>query len=497
MTTNHNIILVVDDNSLSRYTTVKILQHHGFTVLEAASGNDALEQVRTKKPNLVLLDLQLPDINGYEVCRIIKSDPQTRDIIVVYLTSLYLTVEHKAQGLDSGADADLTHAVEPLELISTIQALLRFQAHERLRNEEAQQWIILFNALNDAVLLLDPEGRIVRYNQAFQRLVAKPESEIRGKHCFELVHDDKQPPADCPLQGTKQTLQHALVDLQFGNRWFEIHVDPIFSTDKDVLGFAYVMNDITLRKTLHQELERRVEERTVQLKMANQELEDFTHTISHDLKAPIRRIRDYLSLLEPEVIQSAPLVLQQTLANIEKNVTASLTLIDGLQRLAHLEELVISKEHINMIELVKSVYETTATEDQKTHISFIIGDLPVCYGDPILVRQLWQNLISNAIKYSSKQPEPTITITAEETEGSVLYCIADNGIGFDMKYSDKLFTMFGRLHRDQDYEGLGIGLALCRKIIQRHGGTIWAESTPGEGSRFYISFPLEITRSLT
>lgn len=490
MNSINSTILVVDDNDMSRYTTVKTVHRAGYKVLEASSGKAALEIINSEKPDLVLLDLQLPDINGYEVCKQIKTDPHTRHIIVIYLTSLYKNIEHKAQGLESGADAYLTHPVEPLELISTIQAMLRFQKHERIHEAEALQWIFLFNAVNDPVLLLDVEGKIVRYNQAFKKLVSKPDTEIMGEYCYKLVHTESGFPIDnCPLIKAKETLQRETLDLQIAQRWYEVRIDPIFSSEKALLGFAQVMTDITERKTLHKELERRVAERTDQLEEANQELKAFNHVVSHDLKAPVRRISDYLSLLDPTIRKNAEPQIQETLDYIEKNTHVMTEIIEGLYRLSHTDKVELSKEPISIGNIIQSVFDNLTSKEQKERIQFELDPLPDCYGDPILIRQVWQNLIGNAIKFTSHQTRPQIIVTGKQTEDAVEYCIRDNGIGFDMHYSDKLFTMFGKLNQGNGFEGQGIGLALCKKILAKHGGTIRAESKPGEGASFYISLP--------
>jgi light-regulated signal transduction histidine kinase (bacteriophytochrome) len=143
------------------------------------------------------------------------------------------------------------------------------------------------------------------------------------------------------------------------------------------------------------------------------------------------------------------------------------------------------------------VYESLTTSEQKNRITFTAESLPPCAGDPILIRQVWQNLISNAIKFSAHQNNPRISITGTETPEYVEYCIQDNGVGFDMRYANKLFTMFSKLHSGNSFEGQGIGLALCKEILAKHGGTIRADSKPGEGARFYITLPKTPERSLS
>ncbi|WP_304244057.1 ATP-binding protein [Gracilinema caldarium] len=477
-------ILIVDDNPGTRYATKKVLNSGGYTVLEAESGAEALEIVFSEKPNLLLLDLQLPDISGYEVCKQIKTNPFTQNIIVVYLTSLYLSVEHKAQGLDSGADAYLTHPVEPLELLSTIRALLRYQAQKQIHLQKSLQWETTFNALNDAVVILNQEGRIIQCNRVFSRLVKIPESEIIGQRCCPLLHKNSHGIQDCPFEKVKNSKAGASYDILIENRWYEIRIDPIFGPEGEIINFAHVMTDITERKAMQTELERLVKLRTAELQSLNKELEAFGHIVSHDLKAPVRRIQDYISLLDSQTIERAESSIRETFQAIIKNVNTINGIIEGLQKLSHLENTGLSLETLDMNMIVRSVYDNLSAVKPQNHIYFELTPLHNTEGDPILIRQVWQNLISNAIKFTSRQEKPWISISSIDRGDHIEYCIQDNGIGFDNHHTSKLFTIFAKLQNDPNYEGTGIGLALAARIIARHGGQIWAEGVPDKGATF-------------
>lgn len=252
---------------------------------------------------------------------------------------------------------------------------------------------------------------------------------------------------------------------------------------------ALKKSDDDLRK-LTEELEMKVIERTAQLEITNKELEAFSYSVSHDLRAPIRAVsgfakilvEDFGAELEPEALKYLQLIL-----NDAKRMGH---LIDDLLAFSKLGRKQVSVSAINMTSLIEAVKEEVFI-DEKTNSKtrFILNPLPHILGDPSLIKQVWVNLISNAVKYSRHKTEVIIEIGAFEKEDQTTYFIKDNGAGFEMEYYDKLFGVFQRLHSQEEFEGTGIGLAIVQKIIQRHGGKVWAESKVDEGTCFYFTLP--------
>src|SRR5665648_231944 len=235
---------------------------------------------------------------------------------------------------------------------------------------------------------------------------------------------------------------------------------------------------------LNNQLESRVTERTAQLESVNKELEAFSYSVSHDLKAPLRHITGYISLLMKKHMNLLPEEGRRYLDNISSSAMNMGELIDGLLQFSRTGRIEMSQKLLDMNQIVDALIQPTREQDQQHRIEFHINPLPSVFGDLEMIKAVWNNLIENAIKFSKKKDLAKISIGAEENETEIIYYIKDNGAGFDMNYAAKLFTVFQRLHSREDFEGTGIGLATVQKIIARHGGRIWAEGKVGEGAAF-------------
>ena len=242
-------------------------------------------------------------------------------------------------------------------------------------------------------------------------------------------------------------------------------------------------------RRLNEELEQKVIDRTAQLESANKELESFSYSVSHDLRAPIRAINGYARILEDDYAIKFDADGTEILHSITRNSKKMGELIDDLLAFSKLGRKEVNASDINMTALVKSIREEFLTEDIANKTNYEVDILPPAKGDQSLIKQVWINIISNAIKYSKYKPKTNINIGAYEKDRQVVYYVKDNGVGFDMQYYDKLFGVFQRLHSQEEFEGTGIGLAIVQKIIHQHRGTVWAESILNEGTCFYFSLP--------
>lgn len=279
-------------------------------------------------------------------------------------------------------------------------------------------------------------------------------------------------------------------------------VRNIYSISKFVLnqegkpiGLYGISHDVTEQKIaegeikkLNEELEQKVMERTAQLQAVNNELEAFSYSISHDLRAPLRAINGFAKILHEDYAPKFDDEGMSSLNAIMNNSKRMGILIDDLLKFSRLGRKEISTSEINMTALVKSVKEEELAGNTN-EIEFLIHTLPPVKGDQALIKQVWVNLISNAIKYSNHKPKTNIEIGSYYKDHEIVYFVKDNGVGFDMQYYNKLFGVFQRLHSQEEFEGTGVGLAIVQKIIHRHKGTIWAESKPNEGTSFYFSLP--------
>jgi PAS domain S-box-containing protein len=258
--------------------------------------------------------------------------------------------------------------------------------------------------------------------------------------------------------------------------------------------FATIINDISDQKMaedeigrLNDELEERVKQRTAELELSNQELEAFSYSVSHDLRAPLRAINGKAGMLEEELAGMSSAPARKHLRSIRKSSQMMGQLVDDLILYARLSKLVSKSDTVNLDDIVQSCWKESAAEREGRNIDFQSSMLPPCHGDRAMLKQLIINLMSNAVKYTGSREQAIIEIGSREEDGKTVYFMRDNGIGFDMRYIDKLFNVFQRLHREDEYEGTGIGLSLAKRIVERHGGRIWAEGEVGKGATFYFT----------
>ncbi len=364
-----------------------------------------------------------------------------------------------------------------------------------------------------AMVIVNRDGEIVLVNSQTEKLFGYSRTELLGKSVEMLVPDrfrdqhsiDRRNYFDNP----QARAVGAGLDL-FGRRKdasefaVEIGLSPV-RTGEGLLVISALV-DVTQRKraeqdirSLNEHLEQRVLERTAQLEAANKELDSFSYSISHDLRAPLRAIEgfsrivleDFSAALEPE----GKVYLQK----VRDNTLQMNRLVEEVLRFSRFGRQTLSKETVDTDQIVRRCLEEMVRELQGRELEIVIGDLPACQGDSTLLHQVWTNLLSNALKYSRKQEHARLEIGSYTqprpapdgqplaggcANTELVYFVKDNGAGFDMKYIGKLFGVFQRLHRAVDYEGTGVGLSIVQRIVKRHGGRIWADAKPNEGATF-------------
>jgi light-regulated signal transduction histidine kinase (bacteriophytochrome) len=264
---------------------------------------------------------------------------------------------------------------------------------------------------------------------------------------------------------------------------------PVTVDKQDELGrLATAFNSMALQVTHAQHsLEQQVRDRTKELETANKELESFSYSVSHDLRAPLRAVSGYAIMLKEDYEDSFDPEAKRITGNIISNVKMMGRLIDDLIAFSRLGKREIARRNVDMKALAEACTSELLNGWPEEKFNLVVGELPRCFGDEDLIRQVWLNLIGNALKYSSRTADPLIEIGSTGKPNEVAWFVRDNGAGFDMKYADKLFKVFQRLHSQEEFEGTGIGLALVRRIIDKHKGRIWAESTLGQGAVFYFT----------
>jgi PAS domain S-box-containing protein len=383
----------------------------------------------------------------------------------------------------------------------------RYQVEEQLRQSEAQFRQIAENLRE--VLWMSTPGltQIIYVNPAYEQmwgrtcesLYAQPQSFLAGIHpedSADLIAVLKQKPL-----GTKllEEFNHEfrIVCPDGSIRWVLSRSFPIHDRTGEVYRIVGLIEDITQRKQaeikvqqLNETLEQRVRERTAQLESTNRELDAFAYSVSHDLRAPIRHIRGFADALAQrletkEAIADAKIA--SYIQTIQDSSIRMTQLIDGLLALSRIGRQSLTNAPVCLRELVEAAIALVTSATPGKTIEFIVGDLPTIDGDPILLGQVFVNLIDNAVKFSCDRQPPQIEIGTLPEDSTIIF-VKDNGVGFQMEYADQLFGAFQRLHSQKEFKGTGIGLAIVQRIVHRHGGEIWAESIPQQGTTFLIRF---------
>ena len=467
-------ILNVDDNEPNRYAVTRMLRRAGYDTLEAASGLEALDRVALL-PDLVILDVKLPDLDGFEVCRRIKSDPATASIPVLHMSASYTQSEDKTRGLDQGADGYLIRPVEPPELLATIRALLRVRAAERMARHAAAQWQATFDSIGDGVCLLDRDGRVLRWNRAAGSILGLDSDRIAGRPLVEMV----------ALPGPAE-------DLAIGDRWFRVGVDPIVE-DGAAVGSVCIFTEVTHRRRLEDELRRKAEA----LAADDRRKDEFLAMLAHELRNPLAPILNAF-----EVMRSGPEDSAEDLASIrlvaERQVRHLARLVDDLLDVSRITSAKIRLRlaPVDLVEILARVVEAArpAVEARGHRLTVDLGPEPLpLRGDPTRLDQVMTNLLNNAVKYT--EPGGSIALKAGRAGASAEVRVLDSGIGIPAEMVPFVFDLFTQVDRalDRSQGGLGIGLTLVRRLVELHGGTVSVRSDgPGRGSEFVVRLPLDL-----
>ncbi len=380
---------------------------------------------------------------------------------------------------------------------------------ERSRQKLEAQAALLQSVLNnmaEGLVAADEQGRFTIWNPAAEKIVGLgaatiPHSEWSSH--YGLYMGDKVtpfPPDENPLaraiRGEASTAEIFVRNSSLPDgAWIEAYARPLINSDGSRKGGVVAFRDISRRVLADQEirnlnlyLERRVAERTAELEEANNELEAFTYSVSHDLRAPLRHIAGFSGLLNEEYGDKLEPQAQHYLQRIANGTHKMGLLVDELLTLARVGRQTLNLQVADLDSIVAEIVTLLQPEYEGRDIEWKIGTLPSLECDPPLMRQVFQNLISNALKYSRPRPKALIEIGQIKTDSGVTTIfVRDNGVGFSMKYADKLFGVFQRLHRSEDFEGTGVGLATVQRIIHKHGGHIWAEAELEKGATFFFT----------
>jgi PAS domain S-box-containing protein len=414
----------------------------------------------------------------------------------------------------SNVARDITERKQTEERLAEQSEELSRQTEELLRSRLAleTQTLMLQSVLDsmaEGLVAADEQGKFIIWNPAAAKILGLEAANLPRQqwtaHYGLFLEDMVTPfPADqLPLaraiRGESCSAEMFVRNpkLEQG-AWIEVGGGPLKDKEGVVRGGVVAFRDITQRKAdereirkLNDELEERVGQRTAQLATANQELEAFTYSVSHDLRAPLRHIGGFSKILIEDFGPGMPPEARNHLRRIEDGVNRMGLLVDELLNLARVGRHALQLQVTGLNAVVEEVVSVLQPEVAGRAVSWKIADLPSVECDPILIKQVFQNLIANALKFSQARDPAVIEISYQRENGQTIIAVRDNGVGFSMKYKDKLFGVFQRLHRAEDFEGTGIGLATVKRIIHKHGGRVWAEAEPDKGATFYFMLEAE------
>lgn len=533
-----------------------LLEEEGYQVSAAENGESALQLIVQHRPALVISGVKIPQMSGYELCRQIKASEELCSIPVILVTSLsdpnevllglqcgadsfvikpyershmLARVEHALSNRDlgrmpeDGPPAEIFFHGERHEitasraqilnlLMSTYDAAMQrnnelVQSRQQLRERTAE--VLDANRFLDsmiehiptAVYIKDAEQlRYVRVNAAEERLTGRSREEMLGKTTHDLFSKDD---ADRSVAQDRRVLASGVIEdvaehsfsSPTGIRLLHTYKVPVFGEAAEPTHVLGISEDITERKelekviaTLHSALKARAED----LESTNKSLESFTAAASHDLRSPLSVIGGYASLLEKGYAHCLDEKGLHYLSVIGARVKSMARLIDDLLSFSRLSLRELSKGDVVMDELVQQVVAELQQGGTAKKAVIKLGALPPAQADLGLVRQVWVNLLSNALKYSSLVANPQIEVSGCIEGAEAIYTVRDNGAGFDMAHHDKLFQVFERLHTDPEFEGTGVGLATVHRVVTRHGGRVWAEGKVNEGAVFHFALPVQV-----
>lgn len=521
------MVLIVDDKPENLFSLKQLLQLNNFEVDTASSGEEALQKVLKQSYALIILDVQMPGMDGFEVAEAITGYSKTKDIPIIFLSAVNTDKKFITKGYETGGMDYVTKPVDPDILLlkvktfkrlydqtnelKTIHKALSDEVAERKKAEEAlnetvSQLNSFIKSIPQIAFTANKEGMIDIVNDRWFQYSARKEQ-------FPDVHPDEE---QIERSIATSVINNEIVERELRlkklhqdeYRYHLLRVMPIADAEGNISKWVGTFTDIHMQKQANDLLEKRVDERTKELKKTNEELEaknhelqQFTSVASHDLKEPLRKIQVFSSIVLKKMEEGEIHGLMSKIMSASERMSG---LINDLLTYSRLSINSFFKP-TDLGMLVHEIITDLEIQIAEKNAKISVGYLPVIDAIPGQIRQLFQNIISNALKFSRPNVPCEIKIEAvlvntpeidSPTAADGRYVrieMQDNGIGFNEDYLDKIFTIFQRLNPKEQFEGTGIGLAIAKKIVDKHGGYITARSQEMKGATFYIILPVEHT----
>ncbi len=513
-----NILLVEDDPMTLKIVSRKI-ESFGYNVHSVETGESAVASVEQGTPtDLVVMDIYLgKGMDGTEAAKRIN-EKSNIPILFYSAFSDKETVE-KVRGikrygyvLKSSDEFVLNSSIETAfelhEAQERLKEELRKREHsEAVMRESEEKYRLIAENTSDGIMIFNAGNRLI-YSSAGSRkqlgFPAEDSADLSAESIYSMLHpDDRDTVFGNIFEAVKEKKDGLIYTYRVKHTdghyiWREDNASFRYDGNGVYTGSYVICRDITERRNaeesllkLNAELELRVSQRTKDLLDANHDLESFNYSVSHDLRAPVRAINGFTSILMEQyehVLDAEAKRLMMTIRNSTKKIDL---LINGLLTLSRVGKQELKYERVNMNDVIASVIQEEVLKHHDSNVTFDVQPVPAAWCDLVLIRQVWFNLITNAVKYSSKTAHPKIEIGWQDDGKMVQYFVRDNGAGFNSAYADKLFGIFQRLHLTSEFEGIGIGLSTVKRIVQRLGGKVSAEGEENQGATFRFSLPKE------
>jgi PAS domain S-box-containing protein len=391
---------------------------------------------------------------------------------------------------------------EVLAILARVHDITEKRATEQRLRDTESRYMRLYESMSEAFARVDMSGRLVEFNEAYRAMLGYEKEELLSRSYQELTPDawhgfeSKIVEDQVLARGHSDVYEKEYICKDGSLMPVELRTFLLRDSEGRGCGMWAIVRDISERKRAerrliecNEALEFRVAERTSQYKVANEEMKAFAYAVSHDLKAPLRAISGFSAVLVEEYGPKLDDEGLRLLGIVRENAMTMERLIAVILEFSRVGRFELNISRIDMSAMARSMFFEVASPKEREAITLDIGELPEAEGDPVMLRLVWAKLLSNAVKFTARSAKREIRVYSEESEGGVSYLVSDTGAGFDMAYVGKLFKVFQRLHSTADYEGSGVGLAIVKRIVERHGGRVGAEGRIGEGATFRFWLP--------
>ena len=474
LTAEEHTILVADDDDNVRAPIVMFLLKLGFKVLEAENGNETLRIYREKSPSLILLDADMPEIDGFGVCREIRAEAKGQDIPIIMVTALQ-DENSVEKAFDEGASDFVTKPIHWAVLSRRIRNMIEStSARHALRESEAR----LRRIYNQTPVMLHSitcDGFIVDVSDYWSQHLGYDRDEIIGKPISDILFEDQDLLPETGFCHADEISNHSF-KLRKKNGDF---IDVLLSAttergnDGEAVRSLTVMIDVTELRRTQEELER-----------SNAELQQFAYIASHDLQEPLRMVSSFMQLLQRQYKENLDDKAHQYVEYAVDGANRMSLMINDLLQYSRVKTKGKELSPVDGADALDMALSNLKSAIEDSSAAINVSPLPTVMADRLQLVSLFQNLVGNAIKYGKPGVPPVVGISARQDGRQYVFSISDNGIGIPPEFHERIFSVFQRLHGTESYEGTGIGLAICEKIVTRHGGRIWLESEEGKGATF-------------